>query len=73
MASGKFLSHCLRVSPEDIFSNVFIVAFVLFKTPIVCACFVVAWRSVIFRTSAVSGITFETKTDLLSVIITVGS
>ena len=38
----------------------------------VCSCFVVAWRNVLPRTSAVSSITLEMKTEPLSVIITVG-
>ena len=72
MASGKHLCHCLRFSPEDIFSDVFIVACVLSNTPIVYACFVVAGPSVTPRTSAISCIRLETKTEPSSVVITVG-
>ena len=66
------LCQCLRNSLEGIFSDVFIVASVFSWTPIVCACFVVAWWSVIPRTSIFSCITFATKTEPLSVIITLG-
>ena len=60
------------MSPDGILSDVFIVACVFTKTPIDCACLVGAWWNVIPRTSAILCIIFETKTELLSVIITVG-
>ena len=59
-------------SPEDNFIDVTTVVCFFSTTPIVCACFMVSWRTVIPRTSNTSCITFETETELLSVIITVG-
>ena len=54
------------------FSDFFLVACVFSQTPKVCACFVVAWRSVIFRTSPLSTITFVTKVEPLLVINVIG-
>ena len=60
-------------SPADFFvSDAFSVACVLSKTPRICAFFVVAWRSVITRTSAILSITFDTKIEPLSIINIVG-
>ena len=56
------------MSLEDTLSDVFIVACVFSKTPIVCACFVVAWLSVILRASAIFCHTFETMIEFLPVI-----
>ena len=72
MASGKYLCHFLRSSPENTFSDNFIVAFVLSKTPILFAGLMVAWRTVILTISAISFITFVTKTEPLFVVIFVG-
>ena len=66
------MCHFLRSFPEDIFNEVFILTCVLPETPIICACFAVTWRIVIFRTSATSFITFRTKTETLSVFIEIG-
>ena len=68
-SNGRSLSHCFRNFPEDIFSDVSIEVCVLTKTPIVSTCFVVAWQSVISRLSAISCVTFKTKTDFLSNVV----
>ena len=66
------MCHCLRNAPEDNFSVISIVACIFSRTPIACACIVTAWRSVKYRTSTFSCMTFETKTEPLSVITSGG-
>ena len=67
-----FRKNFSQNSPIYIFIDVFSVECVLSKTPIVCAYFVVAWRRVMFWTSAISVIKFSTKVEFLCVILNVG-
>ena len=69
---GKYLCHCFLYSPDAIFKEVLIVAWARSRTPIVCACFVVACFKFLPNISATSCITWETKTLPFSVIISVG-
>ena len=67
-----YLCHCFLYSPGANFKEVLIVAWALSRTPIVCACFVVACFNFMFNISATSCITWETKTLPLSGIMSVG-
>ena len=69
---GKYLCHCFLYSPDAIFKEVLIVAWACSRTPIVCACFVVACFKFTPNISSTSCITWETKTLPLSVIMSVG-
>ena len=68
---GKYLCHCFLYSPHAIFKEALIVAWVRFSTPMVCACFVVAWFKFMPSISATSCMTWGTKTLPLSVIMSV--
>ena len=72
IAMVKYLCHCFLYSPDAIFKEVLIVAWAYSRTLIVCACFVVACFKFMPNISATSCLTWETKTFLLSVIISVG-
>ena len=68
MASGKYLCHCLRKPPEDIFIDVFIGTCVLRITLVVCAWLVVArWSAIPSSANSIS--TFEEKIYQLWIII----
>ena len=69
---GKYLCHCFLYSPVAIFKEVLIVAWARSRTPMVCACFVVACFKFMPSISATSCTTWEIKTLLLSVIMSVG-
>ena len=68
----NYFCHCFLYSPDAIFKEVLIVAWALSRTPMVCACFVVACFEFMASFSAISCITWETKTLPLSVMISVG-
>ena len=69
---GKYLCHCFLYPPDAIFKEVLFVAWALSKTPMVCACFVVACSRFMPSISATSCITWETKTLLFSVMMSIG-
>ena len=69
---GRYLCPCFLYSPDAIFKEVLIVAWACSRTPMVCACFVVACFEFMPKISATSCITWETKTLPLSVIMSVG-
>ena len=72
IAMGKYLCHCFLYSADAVFKTVLIVAWAHSRTPIICACFVVACFKLMPNLSATSCITWETKTLPLSVLIRVG-
>ena len=66
------MCHCSLYSPDAVFKEVLIVVWARFRTPRVCACFVMAIFNYMPNISANLCITWETKTFPLSVIIGVG-
>ena len=68
----KYLCHCFLYAPDAFFKEVSIVAWARSRTPMVCACFVVACFKLMLNISATSYITWETKKLPLSVIMNVG-
>ena len=71
-AIGTSLCHIERLSPVDIFSAVLTEACVLSKIPIVCACFVDAWRIWISSICIISATTSDRNCEPLSLRINVG-
>ena len=69
---GKYLCLCFLYSPDAFFKEVVIVAWAPSRTPMVCACFVVACFKSMPNIPTTSCITWETKTLPLSVILSVG-
>ena len=69
---GNYLRHCFLYSPDANFKEVLTVAWACSRTPMVCACFVVACFKFLPSISVTSCITWETKTFALSVIMSVG-
>ena len=70
---GKKLCHCFLYSTDANFKEVLIVTWARSRTPMVCACFVVACFKYLPCISATSGITWETKTLRSSAIMSVGN
>ena len=68
---GKFLCHCFLYLPDAILREVSIVAWARPRTPIICACFVVACFRFMPSISSISFITLEMKTLYLSVKMSV--
>ena len=66
------MCHCLRISLEDFFTDIFFVACVLSKTSIAWTCSAVARRSLTPGTSAYSSYSFGIKIRPLSYINNVG-
>ena len=69
---GKYLCHCFLYSPDAISKEVLTVAWARSRTPIVCACFVVACFKFMPNILATSCITSETKKHPLPVIMSAG-
>ena len=69
---GKYLCHCFLYSLDVIFKEVLNLAWARSRTPIVFAYFFVACFKYLPSISAISCITWETKTLPLSVVMGVG-
>ena len=69
---GKYLCHCFVNSPDTIFKEVLILAWERSWTPMLCAYFNAACFKCMLSSSATSCIIWETRTLLLTVLMSVG-